>query len=672
MNVELMPAAVGWMELTLFCLAACTSFLRWGYTVAEAGAYGIMTVLMGLSFLFQVCFLLGIPHVALATEAICTAMALTAVIHRRRDTQRLIANLAGFARKHKTVVLVLTVALSYLACQNLLLPPESDQWSALVKLLRIQQQGLFGHPSGGTAGPFLEPLNTPILSHLFLRFHTDYGLGILGCLGYLTVAFASYALSRRYAWPPDALTVTLMVISMPRLVCHAATPGGEIIPAAASLFCVLAVYRLVERPNAADLLLLVLGILFSISGGKLGFVFPLMLTLVSGLLLLRRRGIVFWWAMIRKSRIWLLAALPPAAVFCQGWLFVYNLQKTGKWVRSTELPVFAYNAAGILGAAANSVRYLLESVDLTQPIEVVCRWAFGFSPINFIQGLYRITVAPLLDGSGATLTYFIAWMPNDILAWFGPFGILTVLPAIVYAAWRGPRRLKTIAVAMIGYFYLVSLIVGWAPGNAAYFMRLFVCGGVCIAFLLPPWRITRVRRRVLQMLCLLLLAYSLAFNTNKPVAGSRLFQAVQNLPPQMSLPAAYRPALSPIDDSIWTLSDFGRNRWVYARRLFGDSRISAWTARIPAGARVAVVAQNESFAYPFLLEAPEMHIMVVRPDTLRDMEHLRLLAPDFLAYMDCVPVNLPPETAHITLWQADPAVAHFPGSLVRIELDPVP
>ena len=63
MNVELMPAAAGWMELALFCLAVYTGFLRWGYTVAEAGAYGIMTVLMGLSFLFQICFLLGKPHV---------------------------------------------------------------------------------------------------------------------------------------------------------------------------------------------------------------------------------------------------------------------------------------------------------------------------------------------------------------------------------------------------------------------------------------------------------------------------------------------------------------------------------------------------------------------------------------------------------------------------------
>ena len=100
------------------------------------------------------------------------------------------------------------------------------------------------------------------------------------------------------------------------------------------------------------------------------------------------------------------------------------------------------------------------------------------------------------------------------------------------------------------------------------------------------------------------------------------------------------------------------------------SVISAWAARIPAGARVAVVAQNESLAYPFLLAA-EMHITVVSPDMLPDMERLRILAPDFLAYVDCAPVNLPPGTTHTTLWQANPAVAHFPGALVRIQLNPV-
>jgi hypothetical protein len=669
MNVELLLAAAGWMELALLCFAAYTGFLRWKYTVAEAGAYAIMTVLMGLSFLFQVCFLLGKPRLALTVETTCMLVALAVVIHRRQEARHLIANFTGFAAAHKAAVLVLTIALSYLACQNLLLPPETHHWSVLAKLLQIQKQGLFGHTAGGAAGPFLEPLNAPVLSHLFLRFHTDYGLGILGCLGYLTVAFSSYALSRRYAWPPNALTVTLMVISMPRLVCHAATPGDEIIPAAASLFCLLAMHRLVEQPNLPDLLLLLLGILFSICAGKLGFLFPLILALISGVLLLRRRGIVFWWAMIRRSWIWLLAALPPAAVFSQGWLFAYNLQKTGEWVDSPELPAFAYNTAGILGAAANSVRYLLESADLTQPVEVICRWAFGFSPVNLIQGLYRITLAPFLGGAGATLSYFISWMPNDILAWFGPFGIMTVLPAIAYTAWRGPRRLKAIAVALIGYFYLVCLIVGWAPGNAAYFLRLFVCGGVCIAFLLPPWRITRVRRQVLQTLCFMLLAYTLAFNTSKPVVGSRLFQATQNLPPRASLPKPYRAVLDPVGSSIWTFSDFGRDRWLYARRLFGDDRISAWSALIAAGARVAVVAKNESLAYPFLLAAARMQVEVVSPNALSDIVQLKLLEPDFLAYLDCAPVSLPPGAANTALWQADNAVAHFPGALVRIRLD---
>ena len=108
---------------------------------------------------------------------------------------------------------------------------------------------------------------------------------------------------------------------------------------------------------------------------------------------------------------------------------------------------------------------------------------------------------------------------------------------------------------------------------------------------------------------------------------------------------------------------------MYARRLFGDDRIAAWSTQIPAGARVAVVAKNAALAYPFLLATPRVHVRVVSPDTLSDMEHLKTLAPDFLAYLDCAPASLPPGAANTALWQANTAVAHFPGALVRIKLD---
>ena len=95
----------------------------------------------------------------------------------------------------------------------------------------------------------LPSLNILILPHLFLRCQTDWGVGILGFMAYLSISFSTYALSRRYAWPPTAATASIIVLSLPRLVYLSTSPGHEIIPTATALFCLLALFRAVESPN---------------------------------------------------------------------------------------------------------------------------------------------------------------------------------------------------------------------------------------------------------------------------------------------------------------------------------------------------------------------------------------------------------------------------------------
>ena len=94
------------------------------------------------------------------------------------------------------------------------------------------------------------------------------------------------------------------------------------------------------------------------------------------------------------------------------------------------------------------------------------------------------------------------------LAWFGPFAGLLVLPAVGWALRRGPRRLKSLALCLTAYGGLVALIPAWAPGNVRHFTLFFVCAGFTTAFLLPPWRMTRRRRRVLQVSATALMAYA--------------------------------------------------------------------------------------------------------------------------------------------------------------------
>jgi len=73
----------------------------------------------------------------------------------------------------------------------------------------------------------ISPLNASALFYHTTRF----GLGTHACgfglLAHMAVGLSTYALARRYAWQPMSLTVTLLVLSMPRLVFFGAPAHGR-------------------------------------------------------------------------------------------------------------------------------------------------------------------------------------------------------------------------------------------------------------------------------------------------------------------------------------------------------------------------------------------------------------------------------------------------------------
>ncbi|MBR9987111.1 MAG: hypothetical protein KFF68_14510, partial [Desulfosarcina sp.] len=92
---------------------------------------------------------------------------------------------------------------------------------------------------------------------------------------------------------------------------------------------------------------------------------------------------------------------------------------------------------------------------------------------------------------------------------FGPFALLLVVPSMIYALARGPRRLKAVSVAWTGYLYLAALVVAWHPGSLTALSPLYAASGFVVAFALPPWRLRRRGMRLLQMAFALLLAWSI-------------------------------------------------------------------------------------------------------------------------------------------------------------------
>lgn len=476
-------------EMAGLVLAGFLFFRSRDNSLAEAAAYALFLPLMALSFSYRIALVTGWLWMAPVMEAGMIALAGYGIYRFRSQLRALLKEIISFTKSHPLATAVLAVGWLLLANKALIADATST--------CRFNPLFLAG------------PGNPDLLCYFWNRFSDNHGYGFFGFMAYLTIGFATYALARRYAWPPTAITVTLIVVSMPRLVYLVTADGTEILSAAAAIFSVLAIYRTIEQPNTRDLSLVLWGILFGISGQILSVVFPIILVPLGLLLMYRRHGFQSWWAIVKRQRFKVGLALVPALIFSQLPWLVNKITggTTGTILSHFETPPL--NPDGIKGTLANMGRYFLESIHLTQPIERISQWVFGLNPVAWLQGVHDGPMVALFADQGAVKPFKIVWAAGTDLSWFGPFAFFLILPAILYAAFKAPRRLKAVAVALLGYCYLMILIPAWIPGNARLFTIFFATGGYFVAFLLPPWRLSRRQRSLLQMLNSVLFFYAL-------------------------------------------------------------------------------------------------------------------------------------------------------------------
>ncbi len=658
-------------ELFILSLSGFLFFRRCGNTVAESSAYGLITTLMGLSFVFQSAFLLRLPAAALVIEGIVITLALTFIARRRADLRLALTAVRSLCSQHPLMCAVVLVVWGYLVLLAFFIPAGTIYWQPIARVMGFEHHhslfpvGLSALAEDNQAA--LASANILILPHLFLRFHSDVGIGVLGLAAYLSIGFSVYALSRRYAWPSTAFTVTLIVLSMPRMVYLATSPGYDIIPAAVALFCLLAVFRTVESPNMRDLYLLVLGLLFMISKADMQLTFALVLVPLAGLLLYRRHGMITWWHLVIARPSLLLPFAIPALVFSPLLLLVHNLLANGDGTRLVTDAVC--NNDGLQGAAANAIRYLLQSIDVTPPVDTLLNWAMGFSISGLLQRVYDTLVAPVFAGRGAATAFRITLGVDERSAWFGPFGFMLIIPAVAYTVRRATRRLKAVAVALVGYFFLVALIPAWQPENVRYFDVFFLCGSVCAAFFLPPWRLNRKGRRILMTAAAGLLVYAAIFNELKPaftppsgIANMGAFTRSAATTPEDD--RAARP-IGP-DGSIWTASEWGRKRCWPVPLIFGDDRVETAHTLVEAPERLWLIYEDRSLIYPFLRRFRVAETIPQRKFTPQMMAALPGARGAYLMFVDCPPPQWLDGIGGTLLWKAARDTAKLPGALIRL------
>jgi hypothetical protein len=667
---DLFIALVASGALVTLVLGAFGWFWRRGYTLAESGAYAIVSTLMALSCIFQLTFFVGYPQFSFLIETLW----LIWVLKRASRLKHLLEIIGISLRKtfHSSPMILGIIALVwfYTGLQAFLLPPENWYWQQIVPVLWLERIGSFwGSENTCNMLSVLTPINHSILAHFYLRFHSDLGIGLFNFLAYIAIGLTTYALARRYAWPPTAFTVAVVVLCLPRFVYLSTTPSIELIGAAVCAFCLLAIYRSVEQPNAVDFLFVVWGILFVISAQPLSPAFAVLLLALAVVLLLRRHGMTTWQSLIAQHRWLMLSAILPAIVFSQGWLFIYNLLERGAFSQFRLMAAFPQNPDVIKGALANFLRYGIESLHLTQMVEVATTRSVGASLVGLGQQFYDTLVTPVLGSSGALQTFKLVWLPNDMLSWFGPWGAFLIFPSLVYALIRGQRRLKATALVLIGYLYMVVLIVAWKPGNASYFSSLFGCSAFLAAFLLPPWRISNAGKIRLQGVCVLLLIYACLCNTAKPATGyEQQWLGVSTEIGNGRLNIAESSG-EMFARSIWTQARWGQNRMLWAQKVFRDSRIDSLHELLPAGATVWISARDQGLFYPLLLYRPDLQFYLY-PDAQTDGGHINKNYDNndevYLLALDHEFSAPPTAVGGQLIWSAPADSSVFPGELKRI------
>ena len=210
-------AASSVAEVVVFCFAGYVVFAKLKNSFAESIAYGIIVGLMAVSFLFQIAVLFRNIYISIGLEAVFVSFSVVVLIRLRNHIRTGFRVVYKFAKNHPGVAAFVLFGWGYLALTAVLIPPYG-QWDRLSEVFLIED---FVNKRGFVNQP-IPALNSLSLAHLFLRFRTDIGIGVYGFLAYISIAFSTYALARRYSWPPAAFTVTLDggYASPSRFACH--------------------------------------------------------------------------------------------------------------------------------------------------------------------------------------------------------------------------------------------------------------------------------------------------------------------------------------------------------------------------------------------------------------------------------------------------------------------
>ncbi len=607
-------------EILLFCLGGISFIYRPKMNVCEALSSGIVLVFIFISCIFQVAFLVGQPNLSFFLEAF--ALIILYCFFQKKQclikefSRKIQKSFGTFWVKNRIISLVLLFSWAYLGLQAILLPPAN--WDSmtynLARVLLFQQENSFYLKSFTTLRQAIFPVGSDILHHVFLRFYNDYGIGLFSFLAYLAVILGTYALSRKYTSSEIALMSTLVIGSLPELVYQSTSTKNDIMMVAVAIFCFLTIKRLLENLNGFDICLLLLGLCFGISVKTNFIAFAIPFALFFSILLFIKYPARDFLRLFDANKLVFLIFLPPVLILSQIWLFIQNYNRWNNWAGPEEyLEVFQQNH-GLKGAVANLIRYLFESIHLLPLENIILQEIFKFSLKDSLQRTYDLLFSPVIGSVGIHNNYSfrIDWIANEDFSWFGLWGWLLIIPGIIYCAVFARKFVRAVSFTLLSYLFIVSYKIVWMPWNNRFMSLFFASSGICIAYFIKSLKVKKeFIIKIINYSCCLSLVIALILNNNKQLINS---------PNQLSDLIPINWGQNILENSIWSETNLGKDRLFYAKNQYGDERVDQFTKLVPPGAKVGLIAGDDSWIYHYLLFNPKNKFTPLRLSSLNDQE----------------------------------------------------
>lgn len=610
------------IEILILCLGGTLYSFRTGEKLSESIAKGFFFCLLILSFSFQLSFLFGEPKISYFIEIIFTGLSLYIIKTKLSQLKQGIRIIKDFFIKHKLTVSILLFVWTYLFLQAVLLPPAN--WDSmtynLARVLLFQQEKSLFLTQVSIPGQAIFPVGADILHHSFLRFYTDYGIGIFSFIAYLIICFGTYALARRYANPQHSFIATLVIGSLPELVLQSTSTKPDIFIAATAVFCFILIHRILTSINLEDLILLPIVLSFGISckTNFIGFVLPFVV--LFSFLFFFKYSWRYLLKVFQQHKLYFFLGILAILVFFPWFTFYHNHTHFGLWSGSVQLVTLIKQKEGLIGTLANLVRYLFQWIDFLEPLELLFQEVTakifshqGYTITDLLIGFYNQVFHPLFGDKGIMkgdfsminnnngYPFFILRSNGEDYSWFGPFGFFLVIPSLIFALVKGDLYLKAVSSSLIAYGLIICNQIAWFPWVNRYFSLFFASSGVLVAFLFAQAKLNQFFSRLLTFFAITILIYVSTFNMGKPL---------MKYPHEKITLSQFNPRLwveAVTQKGIWSLTNLGTNRTFYFD-AGGFPPVNILSQFIPDGSDVALITTSDTWVYQYFLYNPQLRI----------------------------------------------------------------